>query len=85
LKLFLERFSINTAILNSELPHNSRAHILKQFDKSIFDFLIATDESLEKEIGQDKDNDEDEESNEEAEEEDSENENEERENEKKIK
>jgi ATP-dependent RNA helicase DDX56/DBP9 len=29
LKLFLERFSIKSAVLNSELPHNSRYHIVQ--------------------------------------------------------
>mmetsp|Transcript_1253 Transcript_1253/g.4480 ORF Transcript_1253/g.4480 Transcript_1253/m.4480 type:complete len:643 (+) Transcript_1253:25-1953(+) len=46
LKLFLERFSIKSAVLNSELPQNSRNHIVMQFNKGIFDFLIATDEQI---------------------------------------
>lgn len=46
LKLFLERFSIPSAVLNSELPANSRAHIVAQFNKGLFDFLIATDTSV---------------------------------------
>jgi ATP-dependent RNA helicase DDX56/DBP9 len=29
LKLFLEQFSIRAAVLNSELPHNSRASIIQ--------------------------------------------------------
>jgi ATP-dependent RNA helicase DDX56/DBP9 len=45
LKLFLERFSIKSAVLNSELPQNSRYHIVQQFNKGIFDLLIATDEN----------------------------------------
>jgi ATP-dependent RNA helicase DDX56/DBP9 len=44
LKLFLERFTIKAAVMNSELPQNSRAHILDGFNKGMFDFLIATDE-----------------------------------------
>jgi len=33
LKLFLEQFSIGAAVLNAELPANSRQHILQQFNK----------------------------------------------------
>ena len=33
LKLFLEQFSIPAAVLNAELPANSRQHILQQFNK----------------------------------------------------
>ncbi|GAM27564.1 hypothetical protein SAMD00019534_107400 [Acytostelium subglobosum LB1] len=46
LKLFLERFHIKAAVLNSELPINSRHHIILQFNKGMFDYLIATDESF---------------------------------------
>ncbi|KAL6067853.1 putative ATP-dependent RNA helicase ddx56 [Balamuthia mandrillaris] len=45
LKLFFERFSIKAAVLNSELPLNSRYNIIQQFNKGIFDYLIATDET----------------------------------------
>ena len=45
LKLFLEQFGVRAAVLNGELPMDSRKHILKQFNKGIFDFIIATDES----------------------------------------
>ena len=48
LKLFLERFSISSIVLNTELPQNSRNHILEQFHRGYFDHLIATDESIEK-------------------------------------
>ena len=44
LRLFLERFGVRTALLNSELPLNSRHHILQEFNKSLFDYLIATDD-----------------------------------------
>eukprot|EP00002_Diphylleia_rotans_P038693 TRINITY_DN8840_c0_g1_i2.p1 TRINITY_DN8840_c0_g1~~TRINITY_DN8840_c0_g1_i2.p1 ORF type:complete len:648 (+),score=161.65 TRINITY_DN8840_c0_g1_i2:43-1986(+) len=44
LKLFLEKFFIKSVLLNSELPYNSRQHILKSFNKGIYDYLIATDE-----------------------------------------
>ncbi|CAG8491858.1 3819_t:CDS:10 [Paraglomus brasilianum] len=44
LKLFLEQFSIRSCILNSELPLNSRYHIVEEFNKGIYDYIIATDE-----------------------------------------
>ncbi|XP_028391173.1 probable ATP-dependent RNA helicase DDX56 [Dendronephthya gigantea] len=46
LKLFLEQFSIKTCVLNSELPHNSRCHIVEEFNKGIYDYIIATDENI---------------------------------------
>jgi len=33
LKLFLEQFSIRACVLNSELPLNSRHHVVQQFNK----------------------------------------------------
>ncbi|BFI39941.1 hypothetical protein AXG93_3569s1110 [Marchantia polymorpha subsp. ruderalis] len=44
LKLFLEQFGIKSAVLNGELPQNSRIHILKEFNVGLFDHLIATDD-----------------------------------------
>lgn len=44
LKLFLDQFKVKTAVLNSELPANSRVHCVDQFNAGIFDVLIATDE-----------------------------------------
>ncbi|KAK2656757.1 hypothetical protein Ddye_009809 [Dipteronia dyeriana] len=49
LKLYLEKFGIKSAILNAELPQNSRLHILEEFNAGLFDYLIATDESQTKE------------------------------------
>lgn len=49
LKLFLERFSIKTAVLNAELPQNSRFHIIQEFNKGLFNVLIATDKNDEEE------------------------------------
>ena len=46
LKLFLERFIVKSTVLNSELPQNSRNHIINQFNKGIFEYLIATDEKF---------------------------------------
>eukprot|EP00808_Paulinella_micropora_P001580 g45799.t1 len=48
LKLFLEQFSIASAVLNAELPYNSRHSMLTQFNRGVFDVLIATDACLEK-------------------------------------
>ncbi|CAN6828092.1 unnamed protein product [Brassica oleracea var. botrytis] len=60
LKLFLEKFGIKTAILNGELPQNSRLHILEQFNAGLFDYLIATDDNSQqtkaKEEAKDEDN-----------------------------
>jgi superfamily II DNA/RNA helicase len=44
LRLFLEAFGVRTALLNAELPANSRSHILAAFNSGAFDFLIATDD-----------------------------------------
>ena len=44
LKLFLEQFSIKSCVLNSELPINSRVHIVQEFNKGVYDYIIATDE-----------------------------------------
>uniref|UniRef100_A0A183B6S6 RNA helicase n=1 Tax=Echinostoma caproni TaxID=27848 RepID=A0A183B6S6_9TREM len=44
LRLFLEEFGIKTALLNSELPVLSRCHAIDQFNRGVFDYLLATDE-----------------------------------------
>jgi ATP-dependent RNA helicase DDX56/DBP9 len=44
IKLFLENFGIRSVMLNAELPVNSRAHILQEFNAGIFDYMIATDD-----------------------------------------
>ncbi|XP_059640091.1 DEAD-box ATP-dependent RNA helicase 16 isoform X2 [Cornus florida] len=49
LKLFLEQFGIKSAVLNAELPQNSRLHILESFNAGLFDYLIATDDGQSKE------------------------------------
>jgi len=43
MKIFLERFSINSAVLNAELPHASRQNIIQAFNQSLVELLIATD------------------------------------------
>nr|WCZ58465.1 ATP-dependent RNA helicase [Andalucia godoyi] len=45
-RLFLERFSIRCAVVNAELPIESRLHILSQFSRGMFDFLVVTDSAL---------------------------------------
>lgn len=45
-KLLLEQFHVRAAVLNAELPMNSRQHILDEFNKGLFDNLIATDDSI---------------------------------------
>ncbi|KAG2039862.1 P-loop containing nucleoside triphosphate hydrolase protein [Suillus americanus] len=45
LKLFLEQFSIKCCVLNSELPLNSRYHTVQEFNKGVYDYIIATDEN----------------------------------------
>ncbi|PNH04028.1 DEAD-box ATP-dependent RNA helicase 16 [Tetrabaena socialis] len=44
LRLFLEAFGVRPALLNAELPLNSRSHILASFNRGLFDYLIATDD-----------------------------------------
>merc|ERR1712217_167877 len=43
MKIFLERFSINSAVLNAELPHATRQNIIQAFNQSLVELLIATD------------------------------------------
>ncbi|GJM96032.1 hypothetical protein PR202_ga12836 [Eleusine coracana subsp. coracana] len=52
LRLFLEKFAIRSAVLNAELPQNSRLHIIEAFNARLFDYLIATDDSKPKEANQ---------------------------------
>ena len=44
-RLFLEHFGIRACVLNSELPVNSRLHIVQEFNKNVYDIIIATDEN----------------------------------------
>ena len=46
LKLFLEKFSIRSCLLNSELPQSSRYHIVEEFNKGVYDYIIASDANL---------------------------------------
>lgn len=44
LKLFLEQFGIKCCTLNSGLPLKSRYHIVQEFNRGVYDYVIATDE-----------------------------------------
>lgn len=44
LKLYLEQFGVRSCILNSELPVNSRIHVVEEFNKNVYDIIIASDE-----------------------------------------
>jgi ATP-dependent RNA helicase DDX56/DBP9 len=44
LKLFLEQFGVRSCVLNSELPVNSRIHVVEEFNKNVYEIIIATDE-----------------------------------------
>lgn len=44
LKLFFEQFGIKSCVLNSELPANSRVHVVEEFNKNVYDIIIASDE-----------------------------------------
>lgn len=44
LKLYLEQFGIKSCVLNAELPVNSRLHVVQEFNKGLYDILIAADE-----------------------------------------
>lgn len=46
LKLFLEQFFITSCVINAQLPQNSRAHIIDQFNCGAYDIVIATDEAI---------------------------------------
>ena len=46
LKLLMDQFGAQAAVLNAELPANSRRHILDAFDRGAFDYLIATDDGV---------------------------------------
>merc|ERR1712194_393860 len=59
LKIFFERFSINSAVLNAELPHATRQSIIQSFNQGIVDLLIATDDGFEEDGDEDDEDAED--------------------------
>lgn len=44
MKLYLEQFGTKSCILNSDLPVNSRIHVVEEFNKGVYDIIIASDE-----------------------------------------
>lgn len=44
LKLFLEQFAVKSCLLNPELPVTSRCNVVDQFNKGIYNQIIACDE-----------------------------------------
>jgi ATP-dependent RNA helicase DDX56/DBP9 len=44
LKLYLEQFGTKCCVLNAELPVNSRIHVVEQFNKGLYDIIIAADD-----------------------------------------
>ena len=44
LKLYLEQFGIKSCVLNSELPVNTRLHVVQEFNQGVYDILIAADD-----------------------------------------
>ncbi len=44
LKLYMEQFGIKSCVLNSELPVNTRLHVVQEFNKGLYDILIAADD-----------------------------------------
>ena len=44
MKIYLAQFGIPACALNSELPINSRCHIVQQFNAGMYDIIIASDE-----------------------------------------
>lgn len=46
LKLFLQQFYLNAAVISSDVPFNSRLNMLREFNQGVFDYLIATDKSF---------------------------------------
>lgn len=45
LKLFLEQFGVRSCVLNSELPVNSRLHVVEEFNRGVYNIIIAADET----------------------------------------
>eukprot|EP01060_Flectonema_neradi_P009640 TRINITY_DN16860_c0_g1_i1.p1 TRINITY_DN16860_c0_g1~~TRINITY_DN16860_c0_g1_i1.p1 ORF type:complete len:595 (+),score=104.89 TRINITY_DN16860_c0_g1_i1:52-1836(+) len=45
-KLFLDKFGLHGAVLNKDVPVNSRNHIVAQYNSGEYNILIATEESV---------------------------------------
>ena len=46
LRLFLAKFSISCCALHRELPYNSRAHILQEYNRGVYDCMIAVADDI---------------------------------------
>lgn len=55
LKLFLGQFGVRSCILNPELPVSSRIHVVEEFNRNVYDIIIASDDT---EVLGDEDDDE---------------------------
>lgn len=56
LKLYLEQFKIPACVLNSELPAAVRCLAVSQFNKDVYQIIVASDEkALEEPEGESKD------------------------------
>ncbi|KAG8426512.1 ATP-dependent DNA/RNA helicase [Metarhizium acridum] len=44
IETLFEQFGIRSCILNSELPVNSRIHVVEEFNRNVYDIIIASDE-----------------------------------------
>ena len=44
LKIFLEQFAVRSCLLNPELPIASRCNVVEQFNKGVYNLIIACDE-----------------------------------------
>lgn len=45
LRLFLDQFGVKSCVVNSELPLASRYHVVEEFNRGVYDVVIATDEA----------------------------------------
>mmetsp|Transcript_46515 Transcript_46515/g.108436 ORF Transcript_46515/g.108436 Transcript_46515/m.108436 type:complete len:709 (-) Transcript_46515:47-2173(-) len=46
LRIFLEHMSVNSMVLNAEMPHASRQNVIQSFNQNLCELLIATDEGF---------------------------------------
>ncbi|ODN77948.1 ATP-dependent RNA helicase DBP9 [Cryptococcus amylolentus CBS 6039] len=66
-KLFLEQFGVKCCVVNSELPLASRYHVVEEFNRGVYDVVVATDEGAGADAEEDEDVKEESESEEEEE------------------
>ncbi|KAJ3139122.1 ATP-dependent DNA/RNA helicase, partial [Irineochytrium annulatum] len=43
-RLFLEQFGVRSCALNGEMPVKSRCHVVEEFNRGVYDVIVATDE-----------------------------------------